>query len=208
MDVPGRHVMQRLPGQACLNGAAAQLALAGSTLPAQQQGMRDQGSQQPPYYHPGLGMLSRPFQVCSSSMSHAGHGAYSALHYSYGAAGTGANGSSATQRMLNQALNRNFGAAPAPAAPLAAGSMRASDAATASEHGVVADGIMHVRGLEEMWLGGTTGQPGRSGRCAVCVIQRKGKCGTESAPKKCLRRQMLSIAKSSKAKSVRARGGL
>lgn len=44
-------------------------------------------------------------------------------------------------------------------------------------------------------LGGTTGQPGRAGRCAVCVIQRKGKCGTESAPKKCLRRQFLQLRK-------------
>ncbi|MEW5297435.1 MAG: hypothetical protein WDW36_000643 [Sanguina aurantia] len=26
------------------------------------------------------------------------------------------------------------------------------------------------------------------GRCTVCVIQRKGKCGTDSAPKKCLKR--------------------
>ncbi|KAF8060099.1 trx [Scenedesmus sp. PABB004] len=40
------------------------------------------------------------------------------------------------------------------------------------------------------FLGGTTGQPGRAGRCAVCVVQRKGKCGTDSAPKKCLRRQI------------------
>ncbi|KAI8466128.1 MAG: hypothetical protein J3K34DRAFT_485474 [Monoraphidium minutum] len=38
-------------------------------------------------------------------------------------------------------------------------------------------------------LGGTTGHIGRPGRCAVCVIQRKGKCGTDSAPKKCMRRQ-------------------
>jgi hypothetical protein len=38
-------------------------------------------------------------------------------------------------------------------------------------------------------LGGTTGQQGRPGRCAVCVVQRKGKCGTDSAPKKCMRRQ-------------------
>jgi hypothetical protein len=44
-------------------------------------------------------------------------------------------------------------------------------------------------------LGGTTGQPGRAGRCAVCVIQRKGKCGTESAPKKCLRRQLAALSK-------------
>jgi hypothetical protein len=28
-----------------------------------------------------------------------------------------------------------------------------------------------------------------AGRCAVCVVQRKGKCGTLSAPRKCLRRQ-------------------
>jgi hypothetical protein len=29
----------------------------------------------------------------------------------------------------------------------------------------------------------------RAGRCSVCVVQRKGKCGTESAPWKCLKRQ-------------------
>lgn len=46
-------------------------------------------------------------------------------------------------------------------------------------------------GMDAMWLGGTTGQPGRVGRCAVCVVQRKGKCGTDSAPKKCLRRQLV-----------------
>ncbi|GBF88800.1 hypothetical protein Rsub_01701 [Raphidocelis subcapitata] len=33
------------------------------------------------------------------------------------------------------------------------------------------------------------GGGGRPGRCAVCVVQRKGKCGTDSAPKKCMRRQ-------------------
>lgn len=26
------------------------------------------------------------------------------------------------------------------------------------------------------------------GRCTLCVIQRKGKCGTDSAPKRCLKR--------------------
>lgn len=49
-----------------------------------------------------------------------------------------------------------------------------------AEYGLDADG--NIR------LGGTTGQPGRAGRCSVCVVQRKGKCGTDSAPKKCLRR--------------------
>jgi hypothetical protein len=38
-------------------------------------------------------------------------------------------------------------------------------------------------------LGGSTGHANRPGRCAVCIVQRKGKCGTESAPKKCMRRQ-------------------
>jgi hypothetical protein len=38
-------------------------------------------------------------------------------------------------------------------------------------------------------LGGSSGHANRPGRCAVCIVQRKGKCGTESAPKKCMRRQ-------------------
>ncbi|KAL6752066.1 hypothetical protein V8C86DRAFT_2764480, partial [Haematococcus lacustris] len=38
---------------------------------------------------------------------------------------------------------------------------------------------------------GARASSSRAGRCAVCVVQRKGKCGTESAPRKCLRRQML-----------------
>lgn len=33
-----------------------------------------------------------------------------------------------------------------------------------------------------------------AGRCAVCVIQRKGVCGTQTAPKKCLRRLALEAA--------------
>ncbi|KAG2493673.1 hypothetical protein HYH03_008187 [Edaphochlamys debaryana] len=49
------------------------------------------------------------------------------------------------------------------------------------------------REVEAELLGGTTGRAGHSGRCAVCVIQRKGKCGTESAPKKCLRRQLVAL---------------
>ena len=32
-----------------------------------------------------------------------------------------------------------------------------------------------------------------AGRCAVCVEQRKGKCGTISAPKRCLRRQAIAL---------------
>lgn len=44
---------------------------------------------------------------------------------------------------------------------------------------------------EAALFGGTAGHGGRVGRCAVCVVQRKGKCGTDSAPRKCLRRQML-----------------
>eukprot|EP00899_Mesostigma_viride_P021951 jgi/Mesvir1/29758/Mv25099-RA.3 len=41
--------------------------------------------------------------------------------------------------------------------------------------------------------GGSVGpRPGRwgggSGRCAVCVVQKKGRCGTDTAPAKCLRR--------------------
>ena len=38
---------------------------------------------------------------------------------------------------------------------------------------------------------------GRSGRCQICVVQRKGRCGTESAPKRCLRR--LHMAKNGSA---------
>ncbi|GLI61227.1 hypothetical protein VaNZ11_003522, partial [Volvox africanus] len=49
------------------------------------------------------------------------------------------------------------------------------------------------REVEAELLGGTTGRVGHTGRCAVCVIQRKGKCGTESAPKKCLRRQLVAL---------------
>ncbi|KXZ48744.1 hypothetical protein GPECTOR_25g328 [Gonium pectorale] len=49
------------------------------------------------------------------------------------------------------------------------------------------------REMEAELLGGTTGRAGHSGRCAVCVIQRKGKCGTDSAPKKCLRRQLVAL---------------
>jgi hypothetical protein len=30
-----------------------------------------------------------------------------------------------------------------------------------------------------------------AGRCSVCVVQRKGRCGTDSAPKRCLRRQAI-----------------
>ncbi|GAB4823708.1 hypothetical protein N2152v2_010754 [Parachlorella kessleri] len=42
------------------------------------------------------------------------------------------------------------------------------------------------------YLGGTVGSSKwRPGRCSVCVVQRKGKCGTESAPKRCLRRQAI-----------------
>ena len=33
-----------------------------------------------------------------------------------------------------------------------------------------------------------------AGRCAVCVVQRKGVCGTQTAPKKCLRRLALEAA--------------
>lgn len=39
----------------------------------------------------------------------------------------------------------------------------------------------------DRFLGGTTGQKGRHGRCAVCLVQRKGRCGTQSAPNSCLR---------------------
>ncbi|KAG2447207.1 hypothetical protein HYH02_007948 [Chlamydomonas schloesseri] len=53
------------------------------------------------------------------------------------------------------------------------------------------------REVEAELLGGTTGRAGHSGRCAVCVIQRKGKCGTESAPKKCLRRQLVALQRAS-----------
>lgn len=56
--------------------------------------------------------------------------------------------------------------------------------------------------LSESSLGGTTGQPGRAGRCAVCVVQRKGKCGTESAPKKCLRRQLQEQQQAERAKKA------
>lgn len=56
--------------------------------------------------------------------------------------------------------------------------------------------------LSEANLGGTTGQPGRAGRCAVCVVQRKGKCGTESAPKKCLRRQLHEQQQAERAKKA------
>ena len=42
----------------------------------------------------------------------------------------------------------------------------------------------------DRYLGGTTGQAGRDGRCAVCMVQRKGRCGTKSAPHTCLRVQV------------------
>ncbi|KAK9808673.1 hypothetical protein WJX72_001750 [[Myrmecia] bisecta] len=49
-----------------------------------------------------------------------------------------------------------------------------------------------VDSLLQSLLGGTVGKSShRPGRCAVCVVQRKGKCGTESAPRKCLRKQAL-----------------
>jgi hypothetical protein len=41
----------------------------------------------------------------------------------------------------------------------------------------------------DRYLGGTTGHASRSGRCAVCLVQRKGRCGTKSAPLTCLRVQ-------------------
>ena len=33
------------------------------------------------------------------------------------------------------------------------------------------------------------------GRCAVCVVQRKGKCGSLSAPNKCRRKLVLAVRK-------------
>jgi hypothetical protein len=41
----------------------------------------------------------------------------------------------------------------------------------------------------DRYLGGTTGHSSREGRCAVCLVQRKGRCGTKSAPQTCLRVQ-------------------
>ncbi len=32
-----------------------------------------------------------------------------------------------------------------------------------------------------------------TGRCAVCTIQRKGKCGSLSAPSKCRRKKVLAV---------------
>ena len=41
------------------------------------------------------------------------------------------------------------------------------------------------RGEEE---GSAAGGGGGGGRCAVCVVQKKGRCGTDTAPARCLRR--------------------
>ncbi|KAL0049732.1 hypothetical protein WJX82_008757 [Trebouxia sp. C0006] len=44
------------------------------------------------------------------------------------------------------------------------------------------------------FLGGTVSIPAnRPGRCAVCTIQRKGKCGSLSAPSKCRRKKVLAV---------------
>ncbi|KAL3154709.1 hypothetical protein ABBQ38_011258 [Trebouxia sp. C0009 RCD-2024] len=46
------------------------------------------------------------------------------------------------------------------------------------------------------YLGGTVSfSAKRPGRCAVCVVQRKGKCGNLSAPTKCRRKTMLAVRK-------------
>ncbi|GFR52558.1 hypothetical protein Agub_g15146 [Astrephomene gubernaculifera] len=63
------------------------------------------------------------------------------------------------------------------------------------------------RQVEAELLGGTTGRAGHTGRCAVCVIQRKGKCGTESAPKKCLRRQLVALQRATTAAGGAGSGG-
>ncbi|WIA40741.1 hypothetical protein OEZ86_004425 [Tetradesmus obliquus] len=79
-----------------------------------------------------------------------------------------------------------LGAAAAAAAALA----RCSEDGTASDASAGSLPPLTIAEDGSVVLGGTTGQPGRAGRCAVCVVQRKGKCGTESAPRRCLRRQL------------------
>lgn len=85
-------------------------------------------------------------------------------------------GTSATERLLAEVMARFADCVP-------------DFEELASRTGHDLDG-QDLGGLLADLLGGTTGQPGRAGRCAVCVIQRKGKCGSESAPTKCLRRQL------------------
>lgn len=92
-------------------------------------------------------------------------------------------------------------ALPPPPAPPLALLCTAASAALAADDGAAAtpeEGPSSPAGMEQLehlWLGGTTGQAGRPGRCCVCVVQRKGKCGTESAPKKCYKRRLVSAFK-------------
>ena len=95
-----------------------------------------------------------------------------------GAASGGNGPHNATERIYAQAMSMNHADADG-----------AAGAAESLGDEALMEGVIGPDG--SLWLGGTTGQPGRAGRCAVCVIQRKGKCGTESAPKKCLRRTLM-----------------
>ena len=80
--------------------------------------------------------------------------------------------------------------AESPTATELAALLRAAAANDASIHDLLVDAAAVGTGAGgTAQFGGTAGHGGRPGRCAVCVVQRKGRCGTDSAPRRCLRRQ-------------------